>query len=290
MTQPAKPSAWETPLSVVAWAGAALLFGRALLWLAGTALAREQVAHAAVVLIFGLVFLLREGPRANPIVLRFGRRALFFYAAACLGAALAGLLHQPLFMLCALGFLAGAILLFVFGDSVFGPALGFGLAFSSFTFLSVFFPLADWPLRLLAGKTAMWFLGILHHPVNLGLAGDPPRLILVSGGRPFEVAAECNGFGIISGCILLALLLVFSRRLRVLDKVIVLALAPMLGLFSNALRILLIVLLAPVAGEHYHIMHEAVGILLFFGTLAGLWWLVAGLPERRRGSGLTRAL
>ncbi|MFZ4774728.1 MAG: exosortase/archaeosortase family protein [Terrimicrobiaceae bacterium] len=280
--QPVRQSA----ISVLAWAGALFLFWKSLWWLAGTALAREQVAHAAVVLIFGLVFLLRERPQANPLALRFGRRALLFYAAACVGAALASLLHQPVFMLAALGFLAGAVLLFVFGDSIFRPALGFGLAFSGFTFLSVFFPLADWPLRLLAGKTAMWFLAILHHPVELGLAGDPQRLILVSGGRPFEVAAECNGFGIISGCILLALLLVFSRRLRVMDKVIVLALAPMLGLFSNALRILLIVLLAPLAGENYHLMHEAVGIVLFFGTLAGLWWLVAGLPERHKDSRL----
>jgi exosortase/archaeosortase family protein len=60
-----------------------------------------------------------------------------------------------------------------------------------------------------------------------------------------------------------------------------LLLAPILGLVSNALRILLIVLLAPAAGEHYLIMHEAVGITLFFATLAFLWWLVAGLPQRK---------
>jgi len=133
-------------------------------------------------------------------------------------------------MLCALGFLAGAVLLFVYGDPVFRPALGFGLAFSGFTFLSVLFPLADWPLRLLA------------------------------------------------------LLLVFSRRLRVADKLAVLALAPMLGLFSNAARIFFIVLLAAAAGDNYRLMHESVGIVLFFGTLAALWWLDAGLPERQAGS------
>lgn len=275
-----KQSAGEVAVSLVAWAGALLLFGKSLWWLAGTALARDQIAHAAVVLLFGLVFLLRERPEACPLALRFGRRATGFFAGACLGAALAGLFHQPLLMLCALGFLAGAALLFVLGDPVVRPATGFGLAFSGFTFLSVLFPFADWPLRLLAGKTAMWFLGLLGRPVQLGLAADPPRLILIDGGRPFEVAPECNGFGIISGCILLALLLVFSRRLRVADKVLVLALAPLLGLFSNAARIFFIVLLAPAAGQNYRFMHEAVGVLLFFGTLAGLWWLVAGLPER----------
>lgn len=265
--------------SLAAWAGALLLFWRAIRWIAGTTLAREQIGHAAIVLLFALAFLLRE--RQATFSLRFGRRASWFYAIACLMAALAGLLQQPLLMLCALGVLAGAFLLFVFGDSVLRLAFGFGLAFSGFTFLSVLFPLADWPLRLLAGRTAMWFLGALGHSVQLALAGDPVCLILVDGGRPFEVAPECNGFGIISGCILLALLLVFSRRLRLTDKILALALAPLLGLLSNALRIFLIVLLAPLAGAHYFLLHEIVGIALFFGTLGGLWWLVEGLPERR---------
>lgn len=280
MSGHSKQGAGDIVVSIVAWAAGLLLFWRSLWWLAGTALAREQIAHAAVVLLFGLVFLLRDRRDIQPMSMRFGRRATGFFAGACFGAALAGIFHQPLFMLCGLGFLAGAVLLFVFGDSVFRPALGFGLAFSGFTFLSVLFPFADWPLRLFAGRTAMWFLAILGRPVQLGLATDPPRLILVDAGRPFEVAPECNGFGIISGCILLALLLVFSRRLRVVDKLMVLALAPLLGLFSNAARIFFIVLLAPAAGKNYQLMHESVGIILFFGTLAALWWLVAGLPER----------
>jgi len=28
-------------------------------------------------------------------------------------------------------------------------------------------------------------------------------------------------------------------------------------------------------------MHEAVGITMFLATLAAVWWLVSGLPERR---------
>lgn len=267
-------------VSIVAWGAALLLFGRALWWLAGTALAREQISHAAIVLLFGLFFLLWERPSPGLLSLRFSPRATGFYAGACLGALLAGIFHEPVLMLGALGFLAGSILLFVYGDSVIRLATGFGLAFSGFTLLAVVFPLADWPLRLFAGRTALWFLELLGRPVQLGFAGDPVRLLLVDGGKPFEVAPECNGFGIISGCILLALLLVFSRRLRLADKLLVLVLAPLLGLFSNATRIFFIVLLAPMAGEHYFLMHEAVGITLFFGTLVGLWWLVAGLPER----------
>ncbi|TSA32188.1 MAG: exosortase/archaeosortase family protein [Verrucomicrobiaceae bacterium] len=268
--------------AVIAWAALVLLFWRAITWLAATALVREQVGHAAVVLTFGLLFLLRDRPGGNPLELRFDRRAVQFYLGAVVSAGLAALLHEPLLMLCGLGFLAGAVLLFVLGDEVFRPALGFGLAFTGFTALSILFPFADWPLRVLAGKMAGWFLGLLGNPAQFGFTGEPLRLVLVSGGRPFEVAAECNGFGIISGCVLLALLLVFSRRLRVVDKLMILVLAPLLGLISNALRIFLIVLLAPMAGDHYAIMHEAVGVALFFGTLAFVWWLVAGLPERVR--------
>jgi len=281
MSERSKQPAWQIAISIGAWAGAGLLFWKSLWWLAGTTLAKDQIAHAAVVLLFGLVFLLKERPGERPVALRFDKWAGVFFLGACLAAMLAGLLHQPLLMTCALGFLAGAVLLFFYGDSVFRPALGFGLAFSALTVLSLLFPLADWPLRLLAGKTAMWFLGLLGRSVQLGLEGYPPQLILISKGKPFEVAPECNGFGIISGCILLALLLVFSRRLRMVDKVAVLALAPLLGLFSNAARIFFIVLLAPWAGKYYFFLHETVGVLLFFGTLAGLWWLVAGLPERQ---------
>lgn len=267
-------------MAVLAWAGAALLFWRSLWWLADATLTHDQVAHAAVVLLFGLVFLLRERPNAQPLALRFSCRTTEVFTGACLAAGLAGLFNQPAAMVLALGLMAGAVLLFVFGDSVLRASLGFGLAFSGFTFLSVFFPFADWPLRLFAGRTAKWFLGLLGRPVELGLAGQPARLILVNGSHPFEVASECNGFGIISGCILLAVLLVFSRRLRILDKLLVLVLAPLLGLFSNALRIFLIVLIAPSVGDHYALLHESVGIALFLGTLIGLWWLVAGLPDR----------
>ncbi|MEI6035286.1 MAG: archaeosortase/exosortase family protein [Verrucomicrobiae bacterium] len=272
----------ELRFALVAWAAALLLFWRSLAWLTAAAFVREQIAAAAIVLVFGLVFLIRDRPGGNPLILRFGSRARIFYLGACLCAGAAGLFHQPIFMLCGLGFLSGTVLLFVFGETIFRPALGFGLAFAIFTFLSVLFPLADWPLRILAGKVAAWFLGVFGHSVQLGFSGSPARLVLVADGHPFEVASECNGFGIISSCLLLALLLVFSRRLRLADKLAMLALAPMLGLFSNALRILLIVLLAPAAGKHYYVMHEAVGIALFFGTLAFLWWLVAGLPERAR--------
>jgi exosortase/archaeosortase family protein len=266
--------------ALLSWLLAIALFWKALAWLIQTTVLREQVMHAAIVLGFGLVFLLTDRGQHLRWSLTFGPRAVGFFVAACAAAGAAMLFRQPIFMLAGLGLLAGAVLLFVLGEAVFRPALGFSLGFAGFTILSVLFPLADWPLRLLAGKSAAWFLSWIGDPVELGFTAEPVRLILVSQGRPFEVATECNGFGIISGCLLLAILLAFSKRLRVMDKVLLLALSPLLGLLSNAVRILVIVKLAPMVGSHYLIMHEIVGIVLFLGTLAFLWWLVTGLPEK----------
>ena len=46
-----------------------------------------------------------------------------------------------------------------------------------------------------------------------------PMLILLNNGRPFHVAAECNGFGMISSCLLMTLIIVLYRRLSLFDRV-----------------------------------------------------------------------
>jgi len=269
---------------IVVWVAVGLVFAPSLIGLAGIAGARDQLRDAAMVLIFALIFLIRERPEAAQLALRFSPKATIFLGASCLASAASGILGKPLLLVAGLGLLAGAVLLFLFGDELIGPATGLAVAFSGFVMLAVVFPLADLPLRIFAGKASAALLDFFGAQATLGFSGEPAKLILISNGRPFEVAPECNGFGITSSCILLGLLLAFSRRLRILDKVLIVALAPLLGLFSNALRILGIVLLAPMMGaEGYHLMHEAVGITLFLGTLAFVWWLVSGLPEKDRG-------
>lgn len=268
------------------WLAVLAVFAPSLVWIAQVAISREQLRDGVAVLIFALVYLMREDGRPAVWTLRFGRWAVVFVAGACVLAGVAGVIHQPLPLMVALGLLAGAVLLFLFGDGVLPLATGLAVAFSGFVILAVLFPFADVPLRLFAGRAAMSFLDFIGRPSDLLLAGEPVRLVLVSGGRPFEVAPECNGFGITSSCLLLGLLLAFGRRLRVVDKILVMVLAPLIGLFSNALRIIVIVLLAPAAGvSGYQTMHEVVGTMLFLGTLAGMWWLVSGLPSGRSPRG-----
>jgi len=265
----------------ILWVVVLLAFAPTIFWVGSVAVAHEQIRDAAVVLLFGVVILMRERRDPARWVFNFGRKGSAFLAGACLSAGAAGLLHQPLLLVPALGLLAGGILLFLFGDELIGIATGLSVSFAGFTILALIFSLSDFPLRLFAGRASMWLLDVFGGQAALGFAGDPAKLILISNGTPFEVAPECNGFGITSGCILLGLLLAFSKRLRVLDKILIVVLSPLLGLFSNAVRILLIVLLAPLVGpEGYGVMHEVVGIAMFFGTLGFVWWLVSGLPER----------
>lgn len=271
---------------VLLWAAVLAVFAPSLVWIAQVAISREQVRDGVAVLFFALVCLMSEDGRTAGWTVRFGWWAVVFVTGACVLAGVAGVIHQPLPLMVALGLLAGGVVLYLFGDGVLPLATGLAVAFSGFVILAVLFPFADVPLRLFAGRAAMSFLDFIGRPSDLLLAGDPLRLVLVSGGRPFEVAPECNGFGITSSCLLLGLLLAFGRRLRVVDKVLVIVLAPLIGLFSNALRIIIIVLLAPVAGvSGYQTMHEVVGTVLFLGTLAGMWWLATGLPSGRNPAG-----
>jgi len=269
-------------VGIALWLAVLGVFAPSLLWITDVAIARAQVRDAAVVLLFGVVFLMRDRAEPTRWVLEFSRRTCFFVSGACLAAVASSVLHQPFLMMAAMGLLAGGLLLFLFGDDVAGLATGLAVSFSAFTFLAVVSPIADVPLRVFAGKATMGALDLVGAGAALGFIGDSAKLILMVNGRPFEVAPECNGFGITSSCILLAFLLATSRRLRWLDRILIIALAPLIGLFSNALRIVIIVLLAPAAGSSgYHIMHEAVGIILFLSTLVLIWWLVAGLPERK---------
>ncbi|MDX2080132.1 MAG: archaeosortase/exosortase family protein [Terrimicrobiaceae bacterium] len=273
---------WENRLlAIVAWGAVLAVFAPSLLWLGQATWQTNQLRDAAVVLAFALVFLLRDRPGRMEWKMEFTPLASTYLGGACLLAGIGVFFRWPLAMVIALGLLAGALLVFLFGECMSRIAAGVAAAFSGLVALAVVSPWVDLPLRLFAGRSAVDVLGFLGLDARLGFAGDPPKLILMSGGHPFEVAPECNGFGITSSCILLSLLLAFSRRLRVTDKILVIVLAPMIGLFSNALRILVIVLLTPVVGNRgYLIMHEAVGIVLFLATLVLVWWLVAGLPDR----------
>lgn len=266
---------------VFLWMLVALAFAPSLRWLVGVASTSVQVRDAAIILSLALVTLVREGGQQAHLVFRMGPRALGFVAAACATAALAGLFHIPLGTVVALGLLAGGVLLYVAGDGMLRTAAGLSVAFSLLTVLAAVFPLADAPLRALAGLGAKGLLDAMGAQADLLLAGMPPKIYLLASGQIFEVATECNGFGLFSSSLLMAALLAFARRIGVVGKIMLLIAAPVLGLASNILRIFLIVLIAPRAGAlNYQLVHESVGITLFLGTLGAVWLVAQAIPER----------
>lgn len=159
-----------------------------------------------------------------------------------------------------------------------------------FALLALVYPHADWPLRMLSGHGAAFLLELIGKDPQLGLLsqGETVYLILVVNQHPFHVAAECNGFGIFGAALLVTVPLILFQRVGGSDAFLVAFLAAFLAMVGNLLRMVVIVLLAPRWMDHYHLMHEIVGVLAFYLVLIFMIWLVRGfgndnpLPGNRR--------
>ncbi len=157
-------------------------------------------------------------------------------------------------------------------------------SFTLFGALLVSLPFLDVPLRIFAGQWSARIFEWLHQQAELGFVVQEgvPMLLLVINDRPFHVAAECNGFGLLGTSLLLTVAFVFYRKVGWADAVLLLVAAVFLALVGNLVRIFIIILLAPHVGDHYMVMHEIVGTIAFYGFLAIQWWLVAGFGRSPR--------
>ena len=125
--------------------------------------------------------------------------------------------------------------------------------------------------------------------VKLALqVGRPPQLLLAVQGKMFVVAAECNGFGLLTSSLLAAAILGFHYRLRWPDKLVLLSLTVPGAILSNTLRIVGICLAATYLPLPYTLVHEGVGVVFYAVTLWALWWLahcLAAPKPQRHGHG-----
>lgn len=169
-----------------------------------------------------------------------------------------------------------AVVVFLFGPAgvrKFLPALA---GFLVFGMLLGLFPKLDWPLRSLSASQAGGLVAWLGVPVKLAtVPGQVPALFLEVRGHVFEVAAECNGFGLLASSLLLATVLGFQRRLPWPDKLQVLLIAVVAALVFNFLRIVAIALVAFRTPVPYSVVHEGLGTLFYFAGLT-MTWLAAG--------------
>jgi exosortase/archaeosortase family protein len=259
-----------------------IFFAPALWWLARETAQHEQLRHALLILLFAAAAMLME--ERKKLSLRITADARF---ALILGMAFlmmgGAYVVAPVFLTAAAFALAlSAWLGFFYGKESHRLGTAWALAFMLFIGAAQAFEVFDWPLRQMAGLHSAWVLNHIGFDSGLFLnTARDPKLILTVAGRPFEVATECNGYGLISSSALVALLLVAYRRLAWPDKLLSMAIAIFLGSLFNTLRILVIVLLAPRAGSSYLFMHETVGTVFFWGCLILVWLIVGGFQEKK---------
>jgi len=262
-------------------------------WVASSASEQSRILHALIVLLSACALLIRFGniKIIQPLTLNQPARTYLYIAYGLLITSFTGQLIGPLresisssilslILIPAYCFALGSLILFIFGEGTRRLTQTATLTFCAFLFLSILMQPLDWPLRSLAGQWSGGALALIGQTVEFGLNKEAgtgaPQLLMYVNEHPFHVASECNGFGVILTSVLLALLLAIYRRLGPLDIALNLVAGLILGFVFNTLRIVIIVLLAPSLMEHYHLMHEIVGTITYWGCLATLWILLNG--------------
>jgi len=260
-----------------------LVFLPILHWLLRRTMAHEQLMHAFLVFILtGFLVVMERRLTIRP-AWSFSGTVQHLLIASYMVLAAALLTRINLVILLALGLAMAAILVFLFGEERRRLVFSSVSAFTLFAGFAVLLPLLDWPLRSLAGQWSADGLGLIGQEAQLGLytGREEPMLLLFNNGQPFHVAAECNGFGMLTSCLLMALLIVLYRRIPLIDKAAWLAFAALFGAAFNTLRIIVIVLLAPRIPEgQYMLMHEAVGLATTYGGLGLLYVMLMPRPPR----------
>jgi len=133
--------------------------------------------------------------------------------------------------------------------------------------------LPEQPISLLTASLA----GLLLNSLGIAVVVDQ-RSVLMTPGGGVQVLAACNGLDMIAlvFCTAIIFLLAFPIRSK-LSRFIVLAVAPLLGLLSNTIRIAILTL---VAGEGnakgsfwFDFFHQDTGSLIFSGLAVFLFGL-----------------
>lgn len=263
----------DLPIALLLLGVSAILVWPASRWIAHQTFANEQLRQSFFLLGFAAVILWFENRESLKPVIAISHRNLWLLTAAFLLLGGGLLFPSPFIPLAAVALVLSAFVHVWFGDRGLKLTFPWIVGFGAFLLFVFFFPWVDWPLRGLAGVCSGQVLAWLGNDVALGTVTQSQGMLLLSVNRRlFEVAGECNGFGLISSSATLALLLVVPSRLSLHWKGLILVLAFASGFVFNIFRILGIIALAPFVGDHYHLMHEAVGVAAFFGGLGFLWW------------------
>lgn len=243
-------------------------------WLAQEIAGSQQIRQSFVLLGAATGLVIWQHLREWRLVLEVSNRALLLLAASYLCVIGAWWLHQSLLALPAFTLGLAGCLHVLAGASAARFIRPLFTGFVACLVVILLFPVLDWPLRQMAGVNAARILHDLGFTPQLSVILQPaPKLILSTGRNVFEVAAECNGFGLITSGAVLAVLAagIAGRRASVLFWLVPLSMA--VGFLGNLLRILIICLLAPSFPRHYHALHETAGVLILWTGLGLVGWL-----------------
>ncbi len=146
----------------------------------------------------------------------------------------------------------------------------------SFSIISILLQFADLPLRIWAGRVAGYVLAVFGENVSLLVyKGELPQIALNVSGKSYLVATECNGFGIISSCLVVSIIIaIFRRGVGVFSRGGIVLMGVAIGFIANVLRIVSIIVVSLLIGnEHYYIYHEALGYVFFALALVVVWFI-----------------
>lgn len=253
-------------------------------WIASETLAKEQLQHPFIVLCFAAILLAQH--HRPQLVLRLEVTSLLtrLLIACYLAIGLAYWLPWSLLSLVPLVIYLAAVVQFLFGRRQLIISLPLLIAFAAFLGLAVGFPYIDWTLRRLAGTAAAHAIAWAGQSAELGLLVADERLLLLLrvNEQVFHVAAECNGYGLLSSSILLVVIALIAFRAPPLAYLLGIPGAVVVSLSVNALRIVAITQLAPEFEESYWTMHEIAGLVALFAGLLLVWLLCLALKRFSR--------
>lgn len=243
-------------------------------WLAREVSASQQIRQSFVLLGAAVALVGWQHLREWRLVLDTGNRALVLLGAAYAFIAAAVWFKITLLMLPAFALgLAGCLHVLV-GAEAWRFLRPLFIGFIACLVVIILFPALDWPLRQMAGVNAARTLHQLGFTPQLHVVLQPePKLILATGKNFFEVATECNGFGLITSGMVLAILAGGIAGRRALAFFWLVPVAAVIGFILNLLRILAICLLAPYFPKHYAVLHETAGIIMLWSGLGLIGWL-----------------
>lgn len=246
-------------------------------WLAEQTITRDQIQYSIIILAAALAVTLWRERKSIVLRMKLSRVSLGWVAAAYLMGALALLLRNPVPLLIGFlfAFIGGSV--FLIGDEHIRLSLILTTGFGAFLVIVILFPLLDLPLRKLAGVGAADILQSLGYDTSIGMVGggNYPKVILLVDGTPFHVATECNGFGLITSCALLAFLVTLTGSEAWLWRFLLVFSGALVGFLLNIARIVIICLVAPRFPDHYTLVHEGIGTAALWLGVGLTWWIVS---------------